>query len=360
MPSQSEDMVGRERIAQELLRGGMVDGFAVCPGVARHTKQNGKRDFRVVLDAVPTGFCFHGSCAAEVEAFNHELRSRIWHLEHGTARRAMPSEWGHVAREPQAKTEKRCAYDIAALKAVVAAVPESCGEAWLAALSPVTVSHCRPETFLDALYQPRERVLIFTKFASQGQFMRVAHRGNCRLANRPGVKAVESELPNGGPDGVWFLCAPVTGKWAVPRHPTLDEHGRPKLSRRFEGVVTSFRFLVLESDEAPEGLWLRLLAKLPLPIAAIYTSGGRSIHALIKVDAPDKQWWDRYKLVVCALLSKLGADPAAMSAVRLTRLPGCTRGDRLQKLLYLNPNPDPSGVPLIEQAVPSSVEGGSL
>ena len=39
-------------------------------------------------------------------------------------------------------------------------------------------------------------------------------------------------------------------------------------------------------------------------------------------------------------LIQIGADIAALSAVRLTRLPGCYRGHRLQKLLYLNPRPD--------------------
>jgi hypothetical protein len=30
--------------------------------------------------------------------------------------------------------------------------------------------------------------------------------------------------------------------------------------------------------------------------------------------------------------------------VRLTRLPGCRRGERLQKLLYLNPDPEPKAI----------------
>jgi hypothetical protein len=46
-----------------------------------------------------------------------------------------------------------------------------------------------------------------------------------------------------------------------------------------------------------------------------------------------------------------------MKAVQLTRLPGCKRGERLQKLLYLNPQPDPGGVPLIEMVGPKVVMG---
>jgi len=44
----------------------------------------------------------------------------------------------------------------------------------------------------------------------------------------------------------------------------------------------------------------------------------------------------------------LGADPGALSAVRLTRLPQAMRGQRLQRLLYLNPDPD--GRPIVELA----------
>ena len=36
-------------------------------------------------------------------------------------------------------------------------------------------------------------------------------------------------------------------------------------------------------------LWLKILVQLPIPIVAIYSSGKKSVHALIKVDARDKR-----------------------------------------------------------------------
>jgi hypothetical protein len=144
---------------------------------------------------------------------------------------------------------------------------------------------------------------------------------------------------------VWYLCQPVTGEWK-PNPRVTDDHGRPRLSRRSEEVVTSWRYLVLESDNAPEDLWLNFLAQVPLPIAAIYTSGGKSIHALVKVDVGSKAEWDRIKKMIMPLFSKLGADPAALTAVRLTRLPCCMRGNRPQRLLFLDPDPAGGGVPL--------------
>lgn len=119
----------------------------------------------------------------------------------------------------------------------------------------------------------------------------------------------------------------------------------------------SWRFLVMESDEAPARDWLGAVVQLPLRIAALYTSGKRSIHALVRVDAPDKAAWDRERDALRPALVTLGADPASLSAVRLTRLPGCRRGNRLQRLLYLNPAPN--AAPLCELQ-PARVDGAAV
>jgi hypothetical protein len=115
--------------------------------------------------------------------------------------------------------------------------------------------------------------------------------------------------------------------------------------------VTDWRFLVLESDHAPENLWLKALVQLPFPVSAIYTSGGRSVHALVKVGCKTKADFDGLRDDLVQVLAPLGADAAAMTAVRLSRLPGLYRHGskdkdgklqrypkpRWQKLLWLNP-----------------------
>ena len=96
----------------------------------------------------------------------------------------------------------------------------------------------------------------------------------------------------------------------------------------------------MESDEASADDWLAALVQLPLRIAAIYTSGGKSIHALVKVDAPSKSHWDAERDLVLPTLVTIGGDPAALTAVRADQAArGCTRAGRPQKLLYLNPAP---------------------
>lgn len=282
-------------------------------------------------------------------AFNKELRRRIWFNEHGHEPPAGSGYEHGVSAAPKVQQQNRIAFDIEALRRFCR--PDLRVDAeWLRARSPIDPQATTAEQFLEHLYEPGERVIVFTKFKSQGQFLHWHGRGSFRLADRPGVKAVASKLPAGSPEGVWFLCQPVSGQWR-PNPRVTDDYGRPRMSRRSEEVVTAWRYLVLESDNAPDDLWLNFLAQVPLPIAAIYTSGGKSIHALVKVDAQSKPEWDRVKKLITPLFSKLGADPAAITAVRLTRLPGCKRGNNLQRLLYLNPSPDAGGQPLVSQMI---------
>lgn len=52
-------------------------GYCDCPGKAHHTQRNTRRDCRINLDGVPTIYCFHNSCRAEIERANRELRRLI-------------------------------------------------------------------------------------------------------------------------------------------------------------------------------------------------------------------------------------------------------------------------------------------
>lgn len=345
------DLGARERVASEVLGENVKDGDMMrCRFEHLHTHGSGPRDLRVCLQPgkageLPTFYCFHHSCREAWAPLNRELRRGIWFAEHGRER-TIDAKWdqGGVVPAPRANVPGRLKFHPEALRRVQRA-DWPVNEKWMMERSPVALEGIGPREFLERLFLPDEKVLIFTKFKSQGQFIFWHGRGFFRLADAPGVRAVRSELPGGSEEGVWFLCAPVDGQWHVnPR--VTDAQGRPMKSRRSMESVTAWRYMVLESDEADPTMWLNFLAQLPLPISAIYTSGGRSIHALVRIDAVSKEGWDKVKRVVLPLLTKLGADGAAITAVRLTRLPGCLRGNRLQKLLYLNPAPDPSGVPI--------------
>lgn len=226
---------------------------------------------------------------------------------------------------------------------------------WLWKRSPVDCRSMAAGRFLEAVSLTGDRVLVLSNERSQGQYIFWKHmdegrRGWYRLGERRGEPARFVSGPGVTPGdllsarcGVWWLCQPVTGEW---------RSNGEKWSRRSEGNVADWRTMVIESDE--EGIeqeWLNLLVQLPLRIAALYTSGGRSVHALVRVDLPSKQAWDQLRDFLKPVLTRLGADKGVFSAVRLTRLPGCKREGkngkdgkyvrfaepRLQRLLYLNP-----------------------
>jgi hypothetical protein len=208
---------------------------------------------------------------------------------------------------------------------------------WLANRSSFDPAQVTAGAFLQALYPGTEQVLLFTTWKSQGQAL-----------------WPQDKVPIEGPEGVWFLAQPIDGQYH-PNPRNLDKDGNPKMSRRSEESVTAFRYLVLESDTADMRDWLGLLVQIPLRIEAIYTSGGRSIHVLVRVNCPTRRAWDEERKAMEPTLNLLhlgGNDAGALSCVRLTRLPGAMRNGKrdkadryvkfaepaLQKLLYLRPN----------------------
>jgi len=234
---------------------------------------------------------------------------------------------------------------------------------WLAERSPIDPRDVTPQAFLDTIFEPGEAALVFLNFTSQGEIGHIAGAPgqSFQLGMRPNAarKKIE-QFPLSSRVGAWFLPLPLDGKW----YPTgrADRNGDPVLSRRSGRSVKTYRHLLLESDDADESEWLNLLCQLPLPISALYTSGGRSVHALVRIDTDSKSQFDAFRDRIIPLLSRLGADPAAMSGVRLTRLPGVLREGtehdgryvrydkpRLQRLLYLNPRPEVAPLKLMQR-----------
>lgn len=211
-------------------------------------------------------------------------------------------------------------------------VPAEVDAAWLRRQSPVKVPRLlTPAEFLFSVYEMGDQVLVFSDYRSQGQ--ELWQKFSFHLLNRDEL----ASFVRGKPDGVWFLANPVDGK----EH--FNER-QERMSRRSEESIRSFRFAVLESDCQPLEQWLRILVQLPLPIVSITSSGGKSLHAIVRVDAHSKTNWDETVGSIKPKLIRLGADPNALTAVRLTRLPNCYRDDRLQELIYLNQNPEGSPI----------------
>lgn len=202
-------------------------------------------------------------------------------------------------------------------------IPIEITPAWLKEHSPCSVQ-CSTAEFLQAVFQPGEKVLLFCHYLNQGRLY-------------PDEVQLEKFTTVHFPLGAWFLCNPVDGL----------HHFNPRLernSRRSEEALTAFRYAVLESDREPRTQWLKILVGLHLPIVAITSSAGRSDHALVRTNCQSKSAWNTFKSEQLRPLVELGADDGALSAVRLTRLPNCFRGDSRQQLLYLDPTANPTPI----------------
>jgi hypothetical protein len=188
-------------------------------------------------------------------------------------------------------------------------------------LSPVDPTTVTTHAFLSALYGDRHN-LIFIDQQSQGRTV-----WNKSLPDH----AVSAAVTN-NTEGAWIMVNPVTGAYK-----SIERLG--KRSRRAEENLVAYEYLLIESDSVDMELWLRVLTKLDLPIVSVTTSGSKSAHALVRVNTKSRAEYLEKASEIADLVVPLGADPAAMSAVRLTRVPGCVRKDtgKAQELIWFNP-----------------------
>jgi hypothetical protein len=212
----------------------------------------------------------------------------------------------------------------------------------LRARSPIDPESCSGMTFLRHLFMPGERVFLTDNLLDrQGVIWEVPPVD----APSPTDELTRFAVPSPGL-GAWFLNNPITGE--AKELDRLKSPNNPQgWTVRAEECLTAYRYLLLESDQAPKELWIRAVAVAPLPIVSITDSGGKSLHALVRIDARNAYQWQKIIEMIGPKMVRLGADPQAMSLSRLTRLPRSWRDNTgaFQRLAYLNPRPD--GRPII-------------
>lgn len=123
---------------------------------------------------------------------------------------------------------------------------------------------------------------------------------------------------------------PECGAWI--RFNPLDGRGAKNEN------VTEFRYALVESDAIPVEQQNGIMHDLKLPIAALVYSGGKSLHAIVRVDAGT---YDEYRKRVEFLYSVcdkngLKVDRQNRNPSRLSRMPGVIRNGRKQFLIETN------------------------
>lgn len=102
--------------------------------------------------------------------------------------------------------------------------------------------------------------------------------------------------------------------------------------------VTDYRYALVESDTMALEEQNAVIRELELPVAILVYSGGKSLHAIVKIDAPNYEEYRKrvdYLYGVCRK-NGLEIDKQNRNPSRLSRLPGVIRGDQKQYIVDTN------------------------
>lgn len=100
--------------------------------------------------------------------------------------------------------------------------------------------------------------------------------------------------------------------------------------------VTAFRHALLEWDNLPLEDQYTLIVNSKLPCSAVIYTGGKSIHAWVRLDAKDANQFKERVAYLWEHFSEYGNDQQNANPSRTSRLPNCARGEARQELLAVN------------------------
>lgn len=178
-------------------------------------------------------------------------------------------------------------------------------------------------TYLQTLFEASENVGYVTEswFSEDaGKFLPT--RGSC---SRTAGELISELSKCGGDIGkVFGDYNPDCGAWI--RFNPLDGRGVKNAN------VTDFRFALVESDNTDIARQNEIIRKLELPVAIMVYSGGKSLHAIVRIDAAN---YDEYRQRVDYLYAVcekngLSVDRQNRNPSRLSRMPGVERNRKKQ------------------------------
>lgn len=181
--------------------------------------------------------------------------------------------------------------------------------------------------YLRALFEPADHVAYVTE-----SFMDKDKRRPTKGCWDRTAEQLIAELSTCGGDLGRVLgdYDPEVGAW-ICFNP-VDGQGRR------DANITEYRYALVESDEQDLDRQAAIIHQMELPLAALVYSGGKSIHAIVKVDASD---YAEYRKRVDYLYNTcrkngLQIDQQNRNPSRLSRMPGVLRNGQKQCLLETN------------------------
>ena len=184
------------------------------------------------------------------------------------------------------------------------------------------------KTYLETLFQPDDYVGIVAndvwetdgRYApGKGDYSRTARQLLASLKKYPtDLAATVGDWKKNA--GAWIRFNPVDGTGVRNDN------------------ITAFRFALVESDSMPLADQDAMYRKLELPIACLVHSGGKSLHAIVRIDAADYNEYRQRVEYLYDFLEKNGVavDKQNRNPSRLSRMPGATRNGNRQYLVATN------------------------
>ena len=183
-------------------------------------------------------------------------------------------------------------------------------------------------TYLETLFDSEEHVGYVTRSFSNEDGKAMPTKGDWARTAGQLVQALSACGDDIG--SVLGDYDPAVGAWI--RFNPLDGKGI-----RNENV-TAFRYALVECDGMDIDRQNALIRELELPVACLVHSGGKSVHAIVHIDAPDYPEYRKrveYLYTVCRK-NGLELDQQNRNPSRLSRMPGVMRKEHKQFLIDTN------------------------
>lgn len=182
-------------------------------------------------------------------------------------------------------------------------------------------------TYLETLFDSTENVGYVTRsFEKEGKHMPT--KGD--WSRTAGQLIEQLGKCNGDIGAVLGDYKPEVGAWI--RFNPLDGKGVKNEN------VTEYRYALVESDSMEIDQQNAILRELELPIACLVHSGGKSLHAIVRIDASGYDEYRKrveYLYTVCKK-NGLEVDQQNKNPSRLSRMPGVERAGHKQFLVDTN------------------------
>lgn len=187
--------------------------------------------------------------------------------------------------------------------------------------------------YLRALFQRDEYVgYVATAFLSEPnkEGVQTWLPGGKGIYETTAGKLISALSQNTDPGWVIGDPEPDAGAWI--RFNPLDGKGVS------DSNVTDYRFALVESDDVPINEQWSIYRKLELPIAALVHSGGKSLHAIVRIEAIDYKEYQKRVDALYEICRKngLSIDRKNRNPSRLSRMPGVLRHGVRQRLVATN------------------------